>query len=438
MNTRPIDAPRIAYAGMTHLGLLSGVAAAAQGFDTVCFDTDAGRIAALERGELPVVEPGLPELLAAHHARLRFTNDPTALAGCDLVYVAPDVPTDDRGTSDLGPIEGLLAVVEPALRRDAVMVILSQVPPGFTRAHPRPGAAPLHYQVETLVFGRAVERATKPERFIVGSSDPARPLPAALAVFLESFGCPILPMRLESAELAKISINVCLVASVSVANTLAELCEGIGADWAEIAPALRLDRRIGAYAYLAPGLGIAGGNLERDLATVMRLSERTGSDADVVRAFVANSRHRRDWALRAVHETVLAHRRRPVLAILGLAYKEDTASTKNSPSLALIAALPPELTLRVHDPVVPAAAAGHPGAVGAETALAACEGADALVVMTPWPVFRTLAPAAIAARLAGRTVIDPYGALDPAAVAAAGLRHIRLGAPASAPTSDEG
>lgn len=434
--------PLVAYAGMTHLGLLSGVAAAAQGFHTVCFDPDPERIAALERGELPVVEPGLPELLAANRERLRFTADLAGLADRDLVYVAPDVPTDDRGVSDLGPIEGLLAMVGPALRDDAVMVILSQVPPGFTRTHPRPGpflegAAPLFYQVETLVFGRAVERATKPERFIVGCPDPARPLPGALAAFLGSFGCPILPMRLESAELAKISINVCLVASVSVANTLAELCEGIGADWGEIAPALRLDRRIGPYSYLAPGLGIAGGNLERDLATVMRLSERTGSDAGVVRAFVANSRHRRDWALRTVHAEVLAHRKAPVLAVLGLAYKEDTASTKNSPSLALLAALPPDLALRVHDPVVPAAAAGHPGAVGAADPLAACDGADALVVMTPWAAYRALDPAALAARLAGRTVIDPYGVLDPAATVRAGLRHFRLGAPAPA-ASNEG
>ena len=115
------------------------------------------------------------------------------------------------------------------------------------------------------MFGRAVERATKPERFIVGSPDPGSALPPALDTYLRSFGCPILPMRLESAELAKISINCCLVASVSVTNTLAELCERIGADWSEIAPALRLDKRIGPFAYLSPGLGLAGGNLEREI-----------------------------------------------------------------------------------------------------------------------------------------------------------------------------
>ena len=178
----------------------------------------------------------------------------------------------------MAALDALLEFTLANTRPDAVVVVLSQVPPGYTRARQQPGRL-LYYQVETLIFGRAVERAVGPERFIVGCADPAKPLPAAMSAFLQSFGCPILPMRFESAELCKIAINCCLVSSISVANTLAELCEGIGADWSEIVPALKLDRRIGAYAYLAPGLGIAGGNLERDLATVVRLADGIGSDA---------------------------------------------------------------------------------------------------------------------------------------------------------------
>ncbi|HXZ03138.1 MAG TPA: nucleotide sugar dehydrogenase [Stellaceae bacterium] len=427
--------PRIGYAGMTHLGLISGVAAAARGFATVCFDPDRQRIAALKRGELPVVEPGLPELLAAHRDRLDFTAEPAALAACDVVYVAPDVPTDDKGSSDLGPLEALLATVGMAVRPDAVLVILSQVPPGFTRRrlHERVPAEGeqrlLYYQVETLVFGRAVERALKPERFIVGCADPAKPLPAAYADFLAVFACPILPMRFESAELAKISINLCLVASVSVANTLAELCERIGADWGEIAPALRLDPRIGADAYLSPGLGLAGGNLERDLATILNCSRETGTDAAIVAAFLHSSRHRRDWALRTLHSEVLAERPKATIGILGLAYKENTHSTKNSPSLALIRHLQP-WRLRLFDPVVPAAAAAHPAAAAAASPLDAAEGADALVIMTPWPQFRALDPKDIARRMAGPTVIDPYRVLSGPAVSAAGLDWLTLGMPA--------
>jgi UDPglucose 6-dehydrogenase len=415
----------IGYAGMTHLGLNSAVAAAERGFTTICFDPDPTLAQRLARGELPVIEPDLPELRARNAARLSFTSRVEDLRRCDVVYVAPDVPTDDEGHSDLGGIDMLLATVQNGLRPDATLVVLSQVPPGFTRARQKPGLN-LYYQVETLIFGRAIERALHPERYIVGSPDPAKPLPPAFRAYLDAFGCPILAMRFESAELAKIAINCCLVSSISVANTLAELCEGIGAAWHEIAPALKLDKRIGPYAYLTPGLGIAGGNLERDLATACRIAEKTGSDAGVVKAWIANSRHRRDWAWRTLERAVLPRLPNPAIAVLGLAYKENTHSTKNSPSLAFIRHLG-QFALRVYDPVVPSSAAPHPDARGADSALAACVGADVLAVMTPWPAFKALEPAAIAGAMRGRVLLDPYAVLDADACAKAGLTRYTLG-----------
>jgi UDPglucose 6-dehydrogenase len=416
--------PTIAYAGMTHLGLCSSAAAASKGFPTIGFAPDPALIAALSAGTLPVVEPDLDNLIASNRPRLTFTADPANLAAADVVYVAPDMPTDDRGISDVGPLDALLELVLASIRPGAIVVVLSQVAPGFTRARQQPGKT-LYYQVETLIFGRAVERATRPERFIVGCGDPTTPLPAAYATFLEAFSCPILPMRYESAELCKIAINCCLVASVSVANTLAELCEGIGADWSDIVPALKLDRRIGQYSYLAPGLGLAGGNLERDLATVCRLADWAGTDAGVVRAWIANSLYRKDWALRTLHSEVLATAKDPQLAVLGLAYKEDTHSIKNSPSIALLTHLAP-FKIRVFDPVVPATAAPHP-VVAAADPLDACRGSDAVLIMTPWREFKSINPAALAKTMRGRTVIDPYRVLDGVKARAAGLRYLTLG-----------
>lgn len=418
----------IGFAGMTHLGLVSGVAASEKGFNVVCFDPNAERVGALNRKPLPVSEPLLDDLLARNAARIRFTAQAAELEDCDIVYVAPDVPTDDQGASDLGPIDALLEEVFGAARPEATIVVLSQVPPGFTRARQRPGRS-LYYQVETLIFGRAVERALQPERYIVGCADPSRPLPGPYQGFLEAHGCPILVMRYESAELAKISINMFLVASVATANTLAELCEKTGAHWPEIVPALKLDQRIGAHAYLAPGLGIAGGNLERDLATVVRFADELGTDARVVRAWTANSRYRRDWALRVLHEEVLSKASDPVLAVLGLAYKQDTHSTKNSPSIALLSSLAP-FQVRLFDPVVPASAAPNPRRHGARSELEACEGADALVVMTPWVQFSKLDVGEIAKRMRGKVVLDPYGVLPAADCRAAGLKYRTLGVPA--------
>lgn len=419
--------PTIGYAGMTHLGIVSAAGAASKGFRTVCFDPDEALIQRLRAGNLPVVEPDLPELLRKHAELVSYTADIADLARCDVVYIAPDVPTDDAGRSDLSGIRALIDSVLAALAPTSVLVVLCQVPPGFTRSLPL-DAARRYYQVETLVFGRAVERATLPERFIVGCDDPKAPLPPALHAFLSAFGCPLLPMRYESAELAKISINCCLVASVTVANTLAELSERIGADWGEIAPSLKLDKRIGQHSYLSPGLGLAGGNLERDLATVLRMSEATGSEAGLIRAFVHNSQHRRHWALRTLHEQVLASNPNAVVAVLGLAYKENTHSVKNSPALALIEHLGP-WPLQVYDPVVPAQKAQHPNCSGKASALDAARGADVLVVMTPWPQFRTLDAPQIAQQLRGKVVIDPYRVLDGAALARAGLDYFTTGMP---------
>jgi UDPglucose 6-dehydrogenase len=416
---------RVGFAGMTHLGINSAAGAVSRGVDVIGYDADTDVIAGLRRGEPNVVEPGLPEVLRKNAAWVRFTSDLADLSACDLVYIASDVPTDDSGTSDLAGIRKLIDAVLAAMPRSAVLVVLCQVPPGFTRALALPRER-LFYQVETLVFGQAVERATNPERIIVGCADPAASLPRALHEFLSAFACPILPMRYESAELAKIAINCCLVSSVSVANTLAELCERIGAAWSEIAPALKLDRRIGQHAYLAPGLGIAGGNLERDLATVCRLADEQGTDASVVRAWVANSRHRRDWVLHALYRSVLSKIDDPVIAVLGLAYKQDTRSTKNSPSLALLAHLAP-FRVRVFDPVVPASEAAHPRCHAASSELDACEGADALAVMTPWAQFGRLDAPQIAKRLRGRVVLDPYAVFKATACRAAGLEYRTLG-----------
>lgn len=417
--------PVVGFAGMTHLGLVSGVSASEKGFRVVCFDPDAARIEALVQRRLPVSEPQLDDLVEKNAGRLNFTADTAALTECDVVYVAPDVPTDDQGGSDLGPINTLLAQVLGATRADTVHVILSQVPPGFTRSKQCAGRI-IYYQVETLIFGRAVERALYPERYIIGCADPAQPLPTGYRAFLEAHGCPLLPMRYESAELAKISINMCLVASVSTANTLAELCEKIGADWSEIVPALKLDKRIGQYSYLTPGLGISGGNLERDLATVCRFADAHGTDAGVVRSWIANSRYRKDWPLRILSQEVLTKVDDPVIAVLGLAYKQDTHSTKNSPSLALLEPLKP-FQVRVYDPVVPASVVSNPRCHCAKTELEACEGADALVVMTPWVQFAKLDPREIAKRMRGRVVIDPYGMLQSKTCHAAGLGYYALG-----------
>lgn len=423
----------IGYAGLSHLGIVSAIATAAKGFDVVAHDSRPELIADLRAGKLHVHEPGLAELLQASTSRMTFTASVSDLSRCSVVVLSIDIPTDTDDHSDLSALDRLAEGVVAELGTGTALVILSQVRPGYTRALARRlqvtlarKQVQLYYQVETLIFGRAIERALQPERIMVGCADPARPLPPAYEQLLRPFSCPILPMRYESAELAKISINIFLAASVTATNMLAEICENVSADWFEIVPALKLDRRIGPYAYLAPGLGLGGGNLERDLATVKSLAAECGTDDRLIDAFRGNSVYRRDWVLRTLHSHLPAAERSPVVAVWGLAYKPETHSIKNSPALAFIASLP-GLIVRGYDPQVKLA--GIPGIdfLPCDDPLQACAGADALVVMTPWDEFRSVDPTAMSGQLRGRLVIDPFGCLDGRRVEQIGLTYLKLG-----------
>ena len=201
------------------------------------FDPNKDLIVQLKTDEIPVSEPLLFELLQKNNHRLTFSSDISILKTCDVLYVAPDVPVTDDGVSDLRDLDVLLELVIPATRADAVLVNLSQVPPGFTRARMQPGLQ-LYYQVETLIFGQAIKRASTLSATLLVAPTQKSLCQKHFEFVLKPMIVPFLQMRYESAELCKISINCCLVTSISITNTLAELCEGIGADWQEIAPAL--------------------------------------------------------------------------------------------------------------------------------------------------------------------------------------------------------
>lgn len=420
----------IGFVGLSHLGLIYSLTTAAKGFDVVAYDPDDTLTARCAAGKFPIQEPDFGELFAQHRARIRYTSDETALAECELVFYSLDVATNERNESDPGPLTQLIRATAPNLSPGTIAVVLSQVSPGYTRQLRTEvrelSPADFYYQVETLIFGRAVERAMQPERFIVGAADTSQSLPAPLQAWHASFKCPVLVMGLESAELAKIAINFFLVSTVATTNTLAEICEAIGADWNEIVPALQLDRRIGPHAYLKPGLGIAGGNLERDLVTVQSLAARHGTEASIVTAWQRNSRHRRDWAIRQIQRTFPSKEHEAVVAVWGLAYKADTHSTKNSPSLELMRALRGH-RIRAHDPVAQIDGAEFPHVTIFSSPLSAAEGADALVVMTPWPSYAALPVKELRKLLRGRVIIDPYGILDEAQCRDLGFEYHRLG-----------
>ena len=189
----------------------------------------------------------------------------------------------------------------------------------------------------------------------------------------------------------------------------------------------RFDKRIGQYAYLNPGLGISGGNLERDLATVLRYAEKYKTDGGVVESWVNNSRYRKDWAWHTFTKLGLDKKPSEKITVLGLTYKENTHSLKNSPSLFFLSHLTDREVAAFDPAAAPESVPSHVRC--AANALEALKGCDVLAVMTPWPEFRSITPEIIIQNMAGKIVIDPYRMLDGTALKAQGFIYATLGVP---------
>ena len=431
--------PPTGVIGLSHLGIVYGTAWASFGQPVIAVDADEAAVRRLQSGDPIVLEPGLPELLEKARPQLTYTDDFSQLAACPLVIVARDVPTDENNRSDIAAVQRLIDAAIPHLRQDVTLVVMSQVPPGFNRQlgeQIRAARPELrfknYYWVETLAFGWAVERAMQPERLIVAGADPTEPLPEQFRAGLEQFGCPIVRMGFESAELTKTAINIYLIASVTYANALADLCEAVGADWSEMVPALRLDRRIGPAAYIRPSLGVAGGNLERDLVTLRQLGAAHDVETTFLDALQAANDERFDWVHRKLTERLLALSGvSGTVAIWGLTYKKDTKSTKNSPALRLLAEIDPRLTLKAWDPAVGLDEVRANGIMTELTVTksrdAALDDADCLLIMADWDQFGQADLDAIRTRMRRPLVIDTVGVLQKRRAEMTGIEYVVMG-----------
>lgn len=416
-----------AFLGMSHLGINYAAAWSSFGQPTLGLDPDNDLVRRLQDCDLPIHEPGLPQLIRGSGECLAFSADFSRLRECSLAIIARDVPTDGENGSDLAPVRQLVELARDNLPSGATLVVMSQVPPGFTREVSRIlRNLDVYYWVETLVFGDAVRRALHPERIIVGCADPSVEFPPSLAAGLKAFGCPILPMRYESAELTKTAINLYLAASVTYANTLSDLCESVGANWSEMVPALRMDARIGPAAYLRPGLGIAGGNLERDLVTLRTLCADANVDATFIEALVDYNSRRVDWVLRQLERHLASTSKIPSVGVWGLTYKKNTRSTKNSPSLRVIDALHERTQIRAWDPAIRTGELDLPAEV-VNDPYSATSDADCLLVMADWDEFASVDLPRLQRTMRDPLIIDCAGVLEKRRADMAGIRYVVMG-----------
>ena len=397
----------VGFAGMTHLGTCSSIAASIHGNNIVAFDTDKQVIKKRLMGQFDSAEPGIEDFLHSLPNNYQLSSDISDLKKCDLVMISIDSPIDEEGNVNSEPVKKIFDLVSQTIDSNVPIVILSQVRPGFTRKIHK-FRIETYYQMETLIFGQGLERALKPERYVIGLGDETKPLNKKYEEYLRQGNCPLLLMSFESAELAKLSANFFLASTITATNTLAALSSKLGANWRQIAESLKLDRRIGPYAYLNAGLGIGGSNIIRDLIGIREMTRSQGTDASIVDAMLKNSEFSKNWLMRQLSE-IIPLVDSPRIGILGLSYKQNTDSTIGSSGGKTARGISKIFPTFVYDPVVKEDKILIPHAKWVKSAQEVVSSVDIVIISTEWKEFTTEEFGVLLLNSQVKFIIDPFG-----------------------------
>ena len=395
---------KVGFYGMSHLGLVYSAAAICKGIDVLCFDDDKKLIKKLSDNIFSIYEPGLKNIFK--NKKNIFCSDLKKIKNCKIVFYSLDAPTNNKNKTNLIKIKKKIIKLLNILAPKTFFILLTQVEPGFTRHLPWPNNRKF-YQVETLVFGKAIKRAINPERIIIGSDKSTKNL--IISNFYKNFTNNIVNTNYETAELIKISINLILISSLTMANAISEFKFKQTIIKKDLLNALRLDKRIGKKAYILPGLGISGGNLERDLEAAINLSSQTDNKF-LIKSFFQTikkiSNYRKNWILRNLSSI----KKIKNVCLLGLSYKENTSSTKNSVALDLVQKLK-NINFRGYDPKAKLSNK-YKNLKRFNNPYEACKNSDIMIISTPWKEFENLKILKIKKLLNKKIILDPFGRIN--------------------------
>jgi len=420
----------IGVIGTGYVGLVTAAGFAELGRDVWCVDIDAEKIERLRRGEVPIYEPGLKELLARNSARLHFSTDiGEALEHARLLFVAVGTPPTYSGDADLSAVHAVVAAIPPSEHH--ALVMKSTVPCGtgasLRRVFGEQGKGGLGYVScpEFLKEGSAVEDFLHPDRVVVG--DDGGWAGDAVVELYAPLQAPLVRTDIASAEMVKLASNAFLATKISFINEIANVCEETGADVVEVARGMGLDDRIGAK-FLQAGIGFGGSCFPKDVDALKQLAGNSGYHFQLLTAVIEvnDLQKRRVIGKLQRHLGGLAGKR---IALLGLAFKPNTDDMREASSLVLSARLHADgASVSAYDPVAEEQARKLVSAIDfASSPLEAVAGADAVVLVTEWNELVGLDWAQVAASMSGSLLIDGRNALDPAAVRAAGLIYEGIG-----------
>lgn len=417
---------KVAFAGLSHLGVCMSIAAHTWGLDVLAFDLDQERAARIAAGEFDAAEPDAIDFLQSSPDKYRVASEALNLSDADLVLITVDTILTAENENDETEVTEFINFVAGNVDEDVPIVVASQVRPGFTRSHV-PTHPEIFYLMESLIFGQGIERARFPERYVVGCADPERPLPSSLRSFLELANCPIHIMTLESAEFTKLAANYLLSASITAANSLAELAALLDADWTVVESALRDDQRIGSNAYISAGLGIGGANLIRDLHGIKVLSDQLGANSSLVSTILEHSDYMKRWVVRML-SPLRRQQNISQIAVLGLAYKPGTQSTRGSVGLEISELFSSSWEIRVHDFAVKLSPSflQKLGIKQFDDSVDCLKSADIIILATPYPEYRMTLQRYLSS-MPRSIILDPYRLVEPDLVRNTDVQLIQLG-----------
>lgn len=435
----------ISVVGTGYVGLVAGACLADSGHRVMCVDKDATKIGRLNKGEIPIFEPGLGEIVQRNQkaGRLAFSTDLEAgVKHGRLIFIAVGTPEGANGEADLSSILAVATTIGRIMDGYRVVVMKSTVPVGthkkVAKAIQAETSHPFDYvsNPEFMKEGAAIEDFMRPDRVVIGTTNPAageimRELYASFMRRDER----ILIMDPASAEMSKYAANAMLALRISFINEMSGLCEKYGADIESVRRGVGSDSRIGS-AFLYPGVGYGGSCFPKDVNALVAMGKAVEFPASLAAAAQEiNLRQRKRFAQRVLDQFGNKGKGK-TLAVWGLAFKAWTDDIRESPAIAGVRLfLESGMKIRAHDPEAMPKAASELGStvVMCEDPYAALDGADALVIFTDWPQFRTPDFDTVASKLKERVIFDGRNLYDPVAMARRGFKYICVGRPTREP-----
>ena len=439
---------RVCIFGTGYVGLVSGTCLAEVGHDVVCVDVDAAKVAGLERGIIPIYEPGLTPMVKANHAagRLHFTTDAAAgVAHGDIIFIAVGTPPGEDGSADLQYVLAVASAIGQHLRKPAVVVDKSTVPVGTADKVRATIAAELEARGETIAFdvvsnpeflkeGAAVEDCMRPDRIVIGTDNPAAvaTLKRLYAPFNRNHD-RIVAMDVRSAELTKYAANAMLATKISFMNEIANIAEQVGADIEHVRKGIGSDPRIGWH-FIYPGAGYGGSCFPKDVQALARIAQQHGVEPRLLGAVEAVNEAQKGhlFDLMVRHYGDATALRGKTVALWGLAFKPNTDDMREASSRRLLQQLwDAGARVRAYDPEAIEETRRIFGErddlVLSASAADALQDADALAVVTEWKQFRSPDFARLKDALRDRVVFDGRNLYEPAEIEAAGLAYYGIG-----------